>query len=416
MMRHHDAAARNATTPHAEARRYRRGMSTPSAAGWLVAVHEAATTLSPSRDEVIAFDLEGRPISWFRAGETFKRSLASEVFGRRSEHGDRKRWRVDDAIAQELFARAGTVAAEARAALEGGAPLTDDPAELTARLDRIAAWPPERLAAERERFLAAYAPVAILPPDQYDAVVLQATFGCSWNRCTYCTFYLDRPFELRPIASLAAHAEAVEELLGRAAHGRRSVFLADGNALVLSNARLRPVFEVARAAFPGLPLAGFVDVFSGERKPVDDWRELRELGLESVAIGVETGHDPLLAYLNKPGGADEAAAFVSLLKEAGLRVSVILMVGVGGRRWADGHVRDTIELLGRLPLSRGDLVYLSPFVRHDDSAYARLAARDGLEDLSDAELAAQDRQLRAAARSALPEARVARYHIDEFVY
>ena len=109
-------------------------MSTPSAAGWLVAVHEAATTLSPSRDEVIAFDLEGRPISWFRAGETFKRSLASEVFGRRSEHGDRRRWRVDDATAQELFDRAGTVATEARAALDRGTPLSDDPAELAARL------------------------------------------------------------------------------------------------------------------------------------------------------------------------------------------------------------------------------------------------------------------------------------------
>ena len=391
-------------------------MSSPPAAGWLVAVHSAATTLSPSRDEVIAYDLEGRPISWFRAGETFKRSLASDVFGRRTEHGDRRRWRVDAATTHELFARAGTVATEARAALARGERLTDEADELSARLERISAWTPERLAMERERFLAAYAPVAILPPDQYDAVVLQATFGCSWNRCTYCTFYLDRPFEVRPTEALEAHAEAVTTLLGRAAEGRRSVFLADGNALVLSNARLRPVFDVARAAFPGRPLAGFVDVFSGERKPVDDWRELRGLGLESVAIGVETGHDPLLAYLNKPGSAEEAAAFVGVLKEAGLRVSVIVMVGVGGRRWAEGHVRDTMALLGRLPLGRGDLVYLSPFVRHGDSAYARLAARDGLEDLSEVELAAQDRTLREAARAAAPEARVARYHIDEFVY
>lgn len=392
-------------------------MTTPRD-GWLVALHDGATTLSPTRDEVITYDLEGRASSWFRRGNTFKRSLASELFGRRTEHGARRRWRVDDAEARVLFERAAGLATEALAALDAGAALVADADAdaLRARLERALGWTPERLQRERERFLSAYAPISILPPDQYGAVVLQATFGCSWNRCSYCTFYQGRPFQVRSEEAFALHAEAVEGLLGRAAASRRSVFLADGNALVLSNARLRPLLEHARARFPGRTVAGFVDVFSGERKPLEDWRELRALGVERVAIGVETGHDPLLAYLNKPGSADEAAAFVALLKEAGLAVSVILMVGVGGRRYATGHTRDTAALLERLPLDEGDVVYLSPFVRHHDSAYAERAAADGLEDLDDDERASQDSALRVAARAAVPRARVARYHIDEFVY
>ncbi len=387
-------------------------------ADWRVAVHEAATTLSPSRDQVVAFDLEGRPTSWFTGGDTFKRSLASEVFGRRTVRGERRRWAVGRERRGELLDEALTVASQARTALQGGEPVcaSDDRERLARRLVRIADWTPEALLAERERFLAAYRPVAILPPDQYGAVVLQASFGCSWNRCSYCTFYLDRPFQVRTPEAFAAHAEAVRALLGQAAAGRRSVFLADGNALVLSNERLRPLIEIARATFPHRPLAGFVDVFSGERKPASAWRELRSWGLQRVAIGIETGHDPLLAYLNKPGSADEAEAFVRVLKEAGLELAVILMVGAGGHRYADGHLRDSAALLRRLPLGEGDLVYLSPFVRHDDSAYARIAAADGLEDLSKGERAAQETALRAAAKDAVPAARVARYSIDEFVY
>lgn len=381
---------------------------------WHVAVQPGATVLSPRRDVVLSLDLEGRPRSWFVAGETFKRSLASDVYGRRTVDGVRRRWRVPPAEAAAAFARAAGWVAAATADLDRID--VPDRAELADRLARARAWTADRLAAERERFLAAYAPISILPPDQYGAVVLQATFGCSWNRCTFCSFYQDRPFQVRPAEAFAAHLAAVRDLLGRDAAARRGVFLADGNALVLANARLRPVFEAARDAFPGRPFAGFVDVFGGERKSPDDWRELRALGLERVAIGVETGHDPLLAYLNKPGGSDEAAAFAATLKAAGLALQVILMAGVGGRRFADAHVRDSARLLARLPLGPGDVVYLSPFVVQPGSAYAARAADEGLTPLTPAEREAQVAALRAAARSAVPTARVALYPIDEFVY
>ncbi|MDZ7708385.1 MAG: radical SAM protein [Trueperaceae bacterium] len=388
---------------------------------WRVTVRPTATTLSPRRDTVVAFDLEGRPTSLFAGGDTFKRSLASELYGRRSEGGARRRWRVPCDRAADLLERSLTIAADARSAVQRGERLPGAAgaaaeAALAQRLDTVLGWTPDLLLDERRRFLDAYAPIAILPPDQYGAVVLQATFGCSWNRCSYCTFYQDRPFQVRPIAAFREHVGAVRDLLGRAAAGRTGIFLADGNALVLSNDRLQPIFDTATAAFPGRPVAGFVDVFSGERKTADDWRELRAWGLRRVAIGVETGSDALLAYLNKPGGASEAAAFVALLKEAGLDVSVILMVGVGGRRFAADHVQQSATLLTRLPLTGSDLIYLSPFVRQHDSAYADRAAADGLHDLTQAELAAQDRALRDAARAALPATKVARYHIDEFVY
>src|SRR5690606_24474627 len=255
--------------------------------GWLAAVHAGATTLSPDRGTVIGFDLEGRPHHWLVEGETFKRSLSSDVFGRRSEAGVRRRWKVEPSDASALFRRASDVARAAQVALERGAIRVSGKAEnasvLGGRVADMLRWRPERLEAERARYLRAYRPVGILPPDQYQSVVLQATYGCSWNRCTYCTFYQDRPFSVRAPEAFETHLTAVRALLGAAADARTSVFFGDGNALVLANRRLVPLMEMARTAFPGRPMAGFVDVFSGEKKRLDEWRALRALGLRSVA-------------------------------------------------------------------------------------------------------------------------------------
>jgi radical SAM superfamily enzyme YgiQ (UPF0313 family) len=375
---------------------------------WILSAKEHSTSVSPDRSAVYSFDLEGRPLSWFAAGRVYKRSLSSVVVGRERLGGSRTHWEEPRERAAELFA--GLLEAVARAPRAG----LDEP--LLGRLDGILRWTPETLLAERSRFDAAYRPVSILPPDQYLSVVLQATFGCSWNRCTFCSFYHDEPFRARGPAEFREHCDRVATLLGRSAKLRPRIFLAGGNALVLANERLRPLFRDARDVFPGRPFGGFVDVYSGERKSAGDWAELCDLGLESVCVGLETGDDDLLSWLNKPGSAAEARAFVGALKKAGLRVALVLMVGVGGRRFAEQHVTRTLDLAASLPLGDGDIVYLSPFREQKDSAYAARAATEGVEPLDGGEQARQYRALRDGLRASQPGVRVTRYDIREFVY
>lgn len=386
-------------------------MRTPIVAGeWTFAPRGESLTVSPDAEHatVWSFDLEGRPISWFEEECAFKRSLASEVHGREQFHGARRRWRVPPAEARDRFARMLRTVATAPT---GGL----DPS-LRRRLDDVLRWTPDSLLAEKQRFDAAYRPIGILPPDQYLSVVLQATFGCSWSRCAFCDFYQDRPFEARPLDEFRRHGDAVVELLGRAAALRKWIFLADGNALVLSNERLRPIFREARERFPGRPIAGFVDVLTGERKGTRAWSELRDEGLARVHVGIETGHDALLSWMNKPGSAAAAIDLVSDLAEARIAVAVIFMVGVGGARWAREHECDSISLLERLPLGAGDIVYLSPFLEPPGSAYARLAAAEGIVQLEPPDVEAQLAALRSASLRAHPRARVARYDLREFVY
>lgn len=377
---------------------------------WTFAWRDESTTLSPDPDHatVFSFDLEGRPISWFEDGRLYKRSLASEVHGREQIRGPRRRFVVPPEEAAGMFERILRRVA--------GAPIPSLDGDLRARLLDILRWTPESLLDERRRFEAAYRPVSILPPDQYLAVVLQATFGCSWNRCTYCDFYQDSPFRARTVQEFASHAHSVKSLLGRGESLRKRIFLADGNALILSSDRLHPLLEVALREFPGRAVNGFVDVFNGERRRREDWAMLRDLGLERVHVGVETGHDPLLLFMNKPGSAEEALNLVATLKAAGLSVAVIVMCGVGGDRHAAAHESDTARLLTRAPLGAGDIVYLSPFVEHPGSVYASRAREAGVLPLDDARTEEQYARLRDAVRRTHPGVRASRYDIREFIY
>ena len=384
-------------------------METPAQReGWILSARERSTVISPDRQSVYSFDLEGRLLSWFREGRVYKRSLASEVHARQRDGGKKRYWRLRPEEAATEFARVLEQVA--------GAPSTGNAEETRARIAGILRWTPETLLEEQGRFAAAYRPVNILPPDQYLSIVLQATFGCSWNRCSFCSFYANQPFRTRSPDAFRNHCHAVRRLLGRGASLRKGIFLASGNALMLHDRRLLPLMRTARETFPDRPIAAFVDVFTGERREARGWRTLRDEGLDRVHVGLETGHDKLLRWLNKPGSAEEALQFVSTLKGAGLKVALILMVGVGGDRFAEEHVTRTISLLARLSLERGDRVYLSPFVEQADSAYAQRTAGEGVRELDSEEHERQYVELRDGIRDARPGVTVARYDLREFVY
>jgi radical SAM superfamily enzyme YgiQ (UPF0313 family) len=276
------------------------------------------------------------------------------------------------------------------------------------------------LQADAARFHQIYKPVSILPPDQYLALVLQATEGCSYNGCTFCDFYRDRAFRIKGPEELWAHVAAVCDFFGPALDLRKSVFLADANALVAPMARLRAWFDVL-AATPALAqraVFSFIDAFDVHRKSLADWQELAQRGLKRVYIGLESGVDTLLRWLRKPGTAGDAVEAVRLLSAAGLRVSVIVMTGIGGEAYAASHVRETIAALNAMPLGAGDIVYFSPFVDHPGSEYGRLAAPVGIRPLHAAQVAGQEAAMRLAFRAMDPSRppQLSRYDIREFIY
>ncbi len=364
-----------------------------------------ASTLFARDGRVASFDLEGRLLTYFESGTLYKRALDSSVHARRRVGGRRERFVLTPEEALWVFARARAVAESHYRAARG---------EARARLLVILGWTPERLLGERERFSQVYKPIAILPPDRYFTIVLQATEGCTWNRCTFCSFYSGRSFTAKDPETFSRHARAVRDFLGKNALLRRDLFLADGNALALSLGRLLPVLEAAREVFPGRPVYSFIDVYSGERHQAEFWHALKEAGLKGVYVGMETGHDPLLAWLNKPGSRDELVAFVRTLKALGLFVGLIVMVGAGGAYYRAAHFRDTLGALRAMPLSPHDIVFLSPFVEDPGSVYRVRREAMGIAPLSEAAIEGELRRFAQAVRGL--GLRAARYDIREFVY
>jgi radical SAM superfamily enzyme YgiQ (UPF0313 family) len=364
-----------------------------------------STVLSPELGRSLTFDREGRLLIYFRHGETFKRSLGSEVH-LRFRRGTRQRRRLGTEEGLKIFDEAYMVAGEARPSAS---------LQLGRRLDEeILRWSAVELDAERRRFAAVYKPISILPPDQYLAVVLQATEGCSWNACTFCNFYMDRPFSVKKPEEFERHVAGVKELLGRGLQLRRGIFLADGNALALSNRRLMPLLEIATRELPGRKLYGFIDLYSGERRRPEDWRELAEKGLDRVYVGMETGLDDLLALVNKPGSVVELEAFVAILKTAGLSVCLIVMVGLGGRQYREDHAHATLKALKAMPLTSEDLIYLSPFVEQSGSVYQRHRMEQGLDPMDEAEIDSELERLAGLIR--IRGLKASRYDIREFIY
>lgn len=361
-----------------------------------------------------SFDRAGRLVGAFVDGQTYHRGFDNRVLQKWSDPaGVRQRRWLPSAAARDLLEAAYTLARQV-------AGVVHDP-----RLSVLCGWDWPRLLADAAQFARIYRPVSILPPDQYLALVLQATEGCSYNRCTFCDFYRDRPFRIKSPAEFRTHLADVLAFMGPALTLRNSLFLADANALIAPMPRIHAWLDVLDAAegLPSRDLYSFIDVFGAGRKSQADWAELAGRGLHRVYIGMETGDDALLRFLRKPGTAQDAVDAVTTLKAAGVAVSVIVMTGIGGARYAADHIEHTAAALNAMPLSVGDIVYFSPWIDQPGAEYAQLAAAAGLDD--DAAtiampLRADDQA--AAMRAALhpwPAGRApkcARYDIREFVY
>lgn len=196
-----------------------------------------------------------------------------------------------------------------------------------------------------------YYGTVIRPPSEADSYILQVTYGCSHNRCTFCGTYLDKPFQTRPLEDVQQDVA----LARRVIPGTRRVFLADGNALVLSSRRLVPILDALAAAFPNLQrVAAYANAQDLLRKRRDELRVLRDKGLRLVYLGLESGHDEVLQRINKGTTAAEMIEAVRRAQAEDIRVSVIALLGIGGPELSPAHA----EATGRV-VSAMDPRYLS---------------------------------------------------------
>jgi len=183
-----------------------------------------------------------------------------------------------------------------------------------------------------------YRGTVIRPPSEADSYILQVTYGCSHNRCTFCGSYADEPFRARPIE------EVLEDIALARAHipDARRVFLADGNALVLGTERLVAILDALASALPRLRRVG---IYANARdvlgKTDTELAALQQRKLAIVYLGLESGSDEVLRRVHKGITAAEMVEAVQRLRAAGIRASVIALLGLGGKELSAEHAEQT---------------------------------------------------------------------------
>ena len=182
------------------------------------------------------------------------------------------------------------------------------------------------------------------PPSEGDSLIIQATVGCPHNRCRFCKLYKKKRFRIRKLADILEDVDTAGQYYP--SRFVRTVFLADGNTVIMRTAHLLQILERIREVFPAVQRVtsyGASQYFM--KKSPQEWRELRDAGLSRIHCGMETGHDPLLALTNKGCTANDHITGGLRVREAGIELSMYYLAGLGGLAMWEGHAVDSARVL-----------------------------------------------------------------------
>ena len=226
----------------------------------------------------------------------------------------------------------------------------------------------------------------IRPPSEAYSLLIRATRNCPWNRCSFCHTYRGRKFELRPaedviadIVTARAIVEGIKEFgrqngLGNqpreaAAYihslvtnndsvrqvslwqwaGGRSAFLQDANSIIMRHADLLKVVSALKENFPELDrITSYCRSKTAARKNLQELIELKQAGLSRIHIGMESGSDTVLKFVDKGVTADDHVRGGINIKKAGMELSEYYMPGLGGRKWSKEHAEQSASVLNQI--------------------------------------------------------------------
>jgi radical SAM superfamily enzyme YgiQ (UPF0313 family) len=179
-----------------------------------------------------------------------------------------------------------------------------------------------------------YQGIIIRPPSEANSIILQVTVGCSHNKCTFCGTYKGVRFRIKPESVV----EQDIEFAARYCRRQRRVFLTDGDALIIPQDRLLWLLKTIRKQLPWVTRVGvYGNAKSIRTKTLDDLIALHEQGLGIVYMGLESGDDVTLKKIRKGVGADTIIKMGRRVIEAGIKLSVTVLLGLAGLERSDLH-------------------------------------------------------------------------------
>jgi radical SAM superfamily enzyme YgiQ (UPF0313 family) len=182
----------------------------------------------------------------------------------------------------------------------------------------------------------------IRPPSEAHSIILQVTVGCSHNKCTFCGAYKGVRFRIKDPATINEDISFAAKYCKQ----QKRVFIGDGDALIIPTDRLAEIFSNIRVNLPWIKrISLYGNAKSILRKNNEELMRLKNLGLDRVYMGLESGHDPTLRNIRKGVSTEQMIEAAGIIRNAGLFLSVTVLLGIAGTIDSEIHAFETGRVL-----------------------------------------------------------------------
>ena len=186
------------------------------------------------------------------------------------------------------------------------------------------------------------------PPAEASSIILQATYGCSYNECTFCSMYSSKGFHTRSLDELKAEID----ILSQNSPSATKIFLADGDALVLETSFLLELLKYLQKSFKRLRRVSlYATTQNIQNKTIDELAQLKEHKLSLFYIGIESGNDTILSKINKGVNSAEIIEALNKISNANIKISATVILGIGGVIYSGLHAKATASIINKTTIN-----------------------------------------------------------------
>jgi radical SAM superfamily enzyme YgiQ (UPF0313 family) len=229
-----------------------------------------------------------------------------------------------------------------------------------------------------------YEGMMIRPPSEAHSILLQVTLGCSHNKCTFCGTFNGKRFNIKKDDIIFKDIEFARTHCQR----QDRLFICDGDAMIVPQKRLVKILQRIKERLPWVQRVGlYANTKSIAMKTDDQLKELHDLRVKIAYLGLESGDDIILKQIRKGADSAKMIAMGKRVKQAGIKLSITVLNGLGGRKDSKRHALETGRVLSAIdPEFVGALsLMLVPgtelFDQHEKGGFELINPEEMLEEL-----------------------------------
>ncbi len=225
------------------------------------------------------------------------------------------------------------------------------------------------------------------PPAEANSAIIQATLGCSFNKCSFCTMYESKDFVIRRLEDIFLDINKMSKYYA----STTKLFLADGDALSLDTKYLEKILDYAYEKFPKLRRVSlYASAFNLHNKTLEELKLLRSKGLTLIYYGIESGSYDILKKIQKPISNEKMCDGLNKAYNADLKISATVILGIAGKKNSKQHIKETAHIINQIKVTYLSTLQLmleehtkKKFIKNFGKEFEELSEKEMLEEQKD---------------------------------